>query len=136
MFGPKHITIRSFPRKRPVFALWASTGSTRPARRSFSEGGEPRATQSVLATLGPRFRRCEAMTLRCRPRERGDQYAEVKRCGKAATTETLVVMGPRLHGDDNGLVCAKKYSSTLGPRFRGDERNLEWRAAGPPHSNE
>src|SRR5262249_17600462 len=79
-------------------------------------------------------------TLRCRPREggpsspfglrrtsqalarrsslakAGDPYAAAKRCGRAAISETSVVMGPRFRGDDSGLVCAKKYLSTLDPR--------------------
>src|SRR5215471_12635836 len=62
------------------------------------------------------------MIPRCRPRAGGDPYAAARRCGRAAITETLVVMGPRLRGDDSGLVCAKKYLSTLDSRFRGDER--------------
>src|SRR5690242_19454615 len=63
------------------------------------------------------------MTLRCRPREGGDPYAAVNQWGRAAITETLVVMGPRLRGDDSGLVVLEKLSM-LDYRPRGDEQKL------------
>src|SRR5215467_13045602 len=39
--------------------------------------------QGYLSALNSRFRRCEAITLRCRPRAGGDPYAAAKRCGGA-----------------------------------------------------
>ena len=56
-------------------------------------------------------------------RSRPLSYAAARRCGRAAITETFVIMGPRLRGDDSGWVRAKNtrarwYCSF--PLARGD----------------
>src|SRR5262245_45934832 len=59
------------------------------------------------------------MTLRCRPRAGGDPYAAARQCGTAATTETPVVMGPRLRGDDSGWFRANMLEKAGFPLSRG-----------------
>ena len=60
------------------------------------------------------------MTLRCRPGQAGTHTPQRGDVAGPAITETFVVMGPRLRGDDSG-------ESLLHIFFRGNERRLvQW----------
>src|SRR5262245_19142442 len=73
--------------------------------------------------MGPRLRRCGAMTLRCRPRAGGVPYAAARRCGRASDNRNLGGYGsPPARGRQRLGLCQGRLSM-LDPRFRGDERN-------------
>jgi hypothetical protein len=65
----------------------AAGGDRAPNATRQARGGNA----GVVATgsVSSRERRCEAVTLRCRPRDGGNPYAAVRRCGRASDNRNL-----------------------------------------------
>src|SRR5437660_344802 len=71
--------------------------------------------------MGSCLRRCEAMTLLCRPRAGGDPYAAAMSCSTAGDNRKLGVYGsPPARGRQRVVPC-QGHLSTLDSRVRGNE---------------
>src|SRR5882724_8468777 len=80
----------------------------------------------VAISVRPRERRCEAMTLCCRPRAGGDPYAPARRCDRASDDRNLGVYGsPPARGRQRPGSCQGQLS-TLDARLRGSQRSVAY----------
>src|SRR5262245_6795235 len=74
--------------------------------------------------MGPRLRRCGAMTLRCRPRAGGVPYAAARLCGRASDNRNLGGYGsPPARGRQRLGLCQGR-SNTLARSSIADSKLL------------